>query len=849
MAITTTQAQQLYIAYFGRPADPSGLGFWTQGDRTNTMQQQSNAFATAPEWTIAISGLTNDQIVNLIYINAFGRAPEPAGLRFWSDAITTNVITVGTAAYQIVANAGFADTAIMAAKVTATMAYTTAVSASTIDSLAYNNPAAFASANSWLDGISTAAQASVAILPPTLIPSLDAMVVASNSATSTITLTTSFDAITFGSKTKVIGTVSDAFGGVTTQTLNWGDTIVGTGTNNTLLIFDSATLGGTNLAGVTLSGVQTVQVQNTVGIANKTYDFAAITGVTTVQNENSVVNAVTRFTDLTAGTVVSVSGASSGAGTTQFTYASASSPITVNLNGGLTAIQTIINIGASTATTATLISTGGVNGMATNGQLAKADINLTGSAGTLTTLNVNATTDIYATLNPDDFTATGAALTVTGSATSVFLGKNGVYRTIDASGLFGGLTVNASATLTIFKGGLGNDSLTKNHFGTDAFPGTVSTASIDADTGIDSVDATLIDASNAAVFRNFEILSFLQLQTTLDVSLLTNSTITGAQIGGIAAAVAAGLTNLVETATGFNVIVSTSSASATTSTTNLGFTAQSIAGTTDVLNYSFAGTSGFAITGGVVTHQGIELVNIASNGISGTANQLTIIDTALQSVRVTGTVALTLTVTDQAVIGLATTTALSTINASGMAPASSTSGLTLFETIGAAAAGTLTGLNITGSSANDSLTVITNSGKVTSSLFGADTVNLASGGNDTVVVTGAISQLATGASATAFAFTTVNGANTGDTIGFGGTASMVIGTTAVNVSATVSLLAAVNTATGAVGAITWFQFSGNTYIVDNVATAGFDAADIVVQLTGLNDLSTSFASTGLLLIA
>jgi hypothetical protein len=71
MAITTIQAQQLYVAYFGRPADPAGLNFWTQAGSTNTMQQQSNAFATAPEWTDAIAGLTNDQIVNVIYLNAF----------------------------------------------------------------------------------------------------------------------------------------------------------------------------------------------------------------------------------------------------------------------------------------------------------------------------------------------------------------------------------------------------------------------------------------------------------------------------------------------------------------------------------------------------------------------------------------------------------------------------------------------------------------------------------------------------------------------------------------------------------------------------------------------------------
>ena len=71
MAITTVESQQLYIAYFARPADPAGLSFWTEPTSTNTMQQQSNNFATSTEWTSAVSGMTTTQIVNLIYNNAF----------------------------------------------------------------------------------------------------------------------------------------------------------------------------------------------------------------------------------------------------------------------------------------------------------------------------------------------------------------------------------------------------------------------------------------------------------------------------------------------------------------------------------------------------------------------------------------------------------------------------------------------------------------------------------------------------------------------------------------------------------------------------------------------------------
>lgn len=69
----------------------------------------------------------------------------------------------------------------------------------------------------------------------------------------------------------------------------------------------------------------------------------------------------------------------------------------------------------------------------------------------------------------------------------------------------------------------------------------------------------------------------------------------------------------------------------------------------------------------------------------------------------------------------------------------------------------------------------------------------------------------------------------------------------VNVAAATTLEAALNqAATGSgltvgTGSIKWFQYGGDTYIVDNVAeataTTGFDASDVIVKITGLIDLS------------
>lgn len=805
-----TQIANLYIAILGRNPEPAGFGFWcdtlaNNGGTQAALNAITIGFSNSPEFIATYGGQTTNAAITLMYNNVLNRAPDANGLAYWTAQYNTLIATGNYTVSQALALTGNAI----------------------ITTAAANTGTA--------DQTNIQAKEAAAIAAGTTAPS------------TTVALTTDIDTLTIGNNTTVIGTVTGNPGGAVTQTLNAGDSIVGNGTNNTLRIIDTNTGAVLNpLSGVTVSGVQTVTVQNVGGVTD-VYNLAAITGVTTVQNTNSTGGTVS-FTNLAAGTTVSVSGSAAAAGITTAAYAVGSSPVTVNLNGGLTTVQTI-NVNTGTNTAATITSTGGVNGVATNGTAANAILNLAAGA-TLTSLTVNAATNMRATLTAGNFAATGAALTVSGAATSVNLGNAGVYKTIDASGLTaGGVTVNASTTLTSFTGGTGNDNLTNNAAGTAAI---AATAVIDAGAGVDTVSASLINAGNAAVFKNFEQLGLATAvapaTVTLDASLLTNSTITGVTMGATVGATA--ISNLVETGTGFNVSVTATGA---TGGTTLGFTAASVVGTADVLNYSFAGTSGAAIAAGTVTHQGIELVNIASNGITGSTNSLTITDTALQSITVTGSKQMTVSVTAQGLVGTATATALTTVNASGMTPSSATNGLIFTENNPAAATSVSTGLTITGSSANDTITVLTQSAAahtIPDNAFGSDTVILTSGGNDSVVVTGATSQLATGTTATAFGLTTITGANSGDSVTFA-LADVMAAQAATDVSAAGTLNAALNIAavSAGVGAGAWFNFAGNTYVIDNVAGAGFSVADIVVKLTGTVDLSNSAMVAGVLTIA
>ena len=54
MATTAAQIQQLYLVYFGRPADPNGLAFWLS-NQSATQESVATAFAGTPEYKASIS--------------------------------------------------------------------------------------------------------------------------------------------------------------------------------------------------------------------------------------------------------------------------------------------------------------------------------------------------------------------------------------------------------------------------------------------------------------------------------------------------------------------------------------------------------------------------------------------------------------------------------------------------------------------------------------------------------------------------------------------------------------------------------------------------------------------------
>ena len=89
MATTTAQIQQLYVAYLGRAADKAGLDYWSAelNAETPTLTLEdlrANFVNEQPEYAAAYGNLSRVDTVTKIYNNLFGRAPDAAGLTYWT---------------------------------------------------------------------------------------------------------------------------------------------------------------------------------------------------------------------------------------------------------------------------------------------------------------------------------------------------------------------------------------------------------------------------------------------------------------------------------------------------------------------------------------------------------------------------------------------------------------------------------------------------------------------------------------------------------------------------------------------------------------------------------------------
>lgn len=95
-------AQQMYVAYYGRPTDPAGSAYWADiFDSTDDLTQALDAFGNSEEFYNNFGSLTDSELIIKLYQQMFGRNPEPEGLIFYLELLNSGDATLSSIAKQI----------------------------------------------------------------------------------------------------------------------------------------------------------------------------------------------------------------------------------------------------------------------------------------------------------------------------------------------------------------------------------------------------------------------------------------------------------------------------------------------------------------------------------------------------------------------------------------------------------------------------------------------------------------------------------------------------------------------------------------------------------------------------
>jgi Domain of unknown function (DUF4214)/RTX calcium-binding nonapeptide repeat (4 copies) len=604
-----TQVQNLYVAYFGRPADKLGLEYYanlldaSKGNQTAMLHD----FAASAESAALYNQTTTSGKIAAMYQTLFGHAADIDGLAYWVNQVQTGKVIMSEVAATLAFSAQTADAAIVAAKLTAAAAFTAKIT--TVDQLlAYENNASVG--RTWLATVTSAATATTAAAT---IDSTLAGAVSGGSVTPglSFTLTTAIDTITGTTGNDTIVT-SDA-------TMSSADQINGGAGTDTLKVFAAA--AGTVTLGQ-LSNVETVFVSSGASDIN----VAAIAGVTglVIDSATAARNYTVANQSITLQNDKTVQG-----GVLKFGATDTAANVTVSTIG--TAAAGVITSGAVDVNVGTLVST--LNLTATG---AADYVTLTNTAAGLKTLNVSG----------------DKAVTVTTALAAI--------KTVNASTNTGGLTYDANTlsadnTLT-FTGGSGNDKVI---FKAATLLNTVGVADVlDGGAGTDTIvindTAPVYAAINAA--KNFEVVGLNTTGATVDVAQITNG-INKFAVGSFGTTAA----TLAET---FNNSLSTTTYAIDNTVGNLGTVAINNKVGESAVTIALDNQSGAAQTASTLTLVGATTVNLSSTGSTGSSNVITTLTNVENSnIVVTGDKALTIT---NALVGAVTG---SKVDASGFTAA------------------------------------------------------------------------------------------------------------------------------------------------------------------------------------
>jgi hypothetical protein len=170
--------QGIYIALFGRPADPLGLAFFNNATNNGADLTAIGDLAATAEYQGRFEGMSSAQIVTAIYQALFARNPEPAGLAFFIDQLDSGAQGIATIAINMLDGAQNDDALVAANKIEAANTWMAAIAADPDALAAYQGQSGILAGADFLSGITadrstipTATQLKAAIV--TLIAAIE----------------------------------------------------------------------------------------------------------------------------------------------------------------------------------------------------------------------------------------------------------------------------------------------------------------------------------------------------------------------------------------------------------------------------------------------------------------------------------------------------------------------------------------------------------------------------------------------------------------------------------------------------------------------------------------------------
>jgi Ca2+-binding RTX toxin-like protein len=593
---STTFLQQAYLAYFGRPADVSGLSFYNDKSEAQVIA----AFSASPESQAFFGSLNTLAQINTIYQNLFNRPAEPAGLTYWSGEINAGRLSLAQASMGILNGAQNADKIAVSNKLAASTAFTAALD-TTDEMIGYQGTAVITSARAFLASVSSDAATLTAATSTTALNATVAATVAAGSTASvagqTFTLTTGFNNFAGGSSNDSFDASLSSTGAQTWQASDVLSGSTGVDTINATLI---ASVTPVNMTGIDVVNV-TVNTASTLNLVNAT-------GLTNVNSVNGA--GVTTLSGIATSVAASIADTTQSHTINYSNVTGSADAATIKVSGIATGTNTFTVAGIETLTLNAVTSASVIDTLTvanTTSLLASGDQALTITAGVSATVrNVDASAK----------TAGGLTMTMGAVADATIVGGagNDVF-TIDAVG--GTVTAN---------GGAGNDTFT-------AATNLLITDTINGGDGIDTLSSVFASVSTAGYLT----------PTTRTISNIETLLVTDAVTGALTAVgVDTGINNVTMGFAGTNTAAAVTF-NAGTSTLNIG-TATSTAATITT-SVAVAGSTG-GTDNITIKNNNVSTVNsfVAAATIAATNTETLTLDTGTYTTavgQVTGTVSVT----------------------------------------------------------------------------------------------------------------------------------------------------------------------------------------------------------------